>query len=402
MAKYIALSDLHLGQNGSDQKGQYSLLSRVPASLPEEKKAADAMQARLCAVVKKFAQGQEVTLIVAGDLLDLSLAYLGDALGDLGALLAQLPEINRLIWVVGNHDHHVWMLHCEEKYILKPLRAGGAGWMEDLRSADPGVTSLSNFGPMYRPTDPAGETLTIFQKALADAAGHPLDILVAYPSFRLSLTDQRPGLPANLKDVLFYVTHGHLFGGIYTWLSQILQKRLVRFPPERVAATVNLSLIEFIYWLLGETGEGMGADGLVETIYTDLQKGNTSTARALISDLVGTLVDSVILNKLVDALAERFLAKGGASSSGDRHADTSGTRAAMEKWCANLDLVHLPRVAVVYGHTHVGDLHSIHSTGVSGYNLGSWLVEPGFSIPDNRVLGIDDGPPQLKVGWLTL
>ncbi|HJX63739.1 MAG TPA: hypothetical protein VJ860_07275 [Polyangia bacterium] len=51
------------------------MLSRVPASLPDEKKAADAMQARLCAVVKKFAQGQDVTLIVAGDLLDLSLAY---------------------------------------------------------------------------------------------------------------------------------------------------------------------------------------------------------------------------------------------------------------------------------------------------------------------------------------
>ena len=49
----------------------------------------------------------------------------------------------------------------------------------------------------------------------------------------------------------------------------------------------------------------LGADGLVETIYTDIQKGNTSTARAFISDLVGTLVDSVIVNKLVDALAER-------------------------------------------------------------------------------------------------
>ena len=73
--RFAYASDLHLGQNGSDQKGQYSLLSRVPASLPDEKKAADAMQARLCAVVKKFAQGQDVTLIVAGDLLDLSLAY---------------------------------------------------------------------------------------------------------------------------------------------------------------------------------------------------------------------------------------------------------------------------------------------------------------------------------------
>jgi hypothetical protein len=125
------------------------------------------------------------------------------------------------------------------------------------------------------------------------------------PSGPRPASPARASATANLKDVLFYVTHGHLFGGLYTWLSQILQKRLVRFPPERVAATVNLSLIEFIYWLLGETGEGMGADGLIETIYTDIQKGNTSTARAFISDLVGTLVDSAIVNKLVDALAER-------------------------------------------------------------------------------------------------
>jgi hypothetical protein len=91
--------------------------------------------------------------------------------------------------------------------------------------------------------------------------------------------------------------------------------------------------------LLGETGEGMGADGLVETIYTDLQKGNTSTARAFISDLVGTLVDSVIVNKLVDALAERSLAKGGASSSGDRHADTSGSLVLSGK-CPSLSSFH--------------------------------------------------------------
>jgi hypothetical protein len=112
------------------------------------------------------------------------------------------------------------------------------------------------------------------------------------PSGPRPASPARASATANLKDVLLYVTHGHLFGGIYTWLSQILQERLVRFPPERVAATVNPSLIEFIYWLLGETGEGMGADGLAETIYTDLQKGNTSTARAFIPDLVGTLVDS--------------------------------------------------------------------------------------------------------------
>jgi hypothetical protein len=406
MAKYLVLSDLHLGQNGQDRKGEYSLLSRISADLPDEKAAADAALARLQAALTTFARGERVTLVVAGDLLDLSLAYLGDALGDLGVLLAQLPEIDRLAWVVGNHDHHVWMLHCEEKHLLAPLRAGGAAWVSDLSSPSPGGNGQPDPGAIYRPTAPGGEPLTIVQQALADAAGRPLEVLVAYPALRLSLTDQRPGLPDNLKQVLCYVTHGHLFGGLYTLLSDILAKRLVGLPREQVAATVNLPLIELIYWLLGETGEGMGANGLVEAVYTDLQRGDTSSARELIADVIGTLVDGDTLKRIVQAVADfiakRVLPRGNALPSGDRHAATAGTRAGVQRWCADAELVRLPRVTVVYGHTHVGDTHSVPGTGVLAYNLGSWLVEPGFPVGDTYALQIDDGPPQLHLEWIKL
>ncbi len=62
---------------------------------------------------------------------------------------------------------------------------------------------------------------------------------------------------------------------------------------------VNLSVIEFVYWLLGETGEGLGINGLVETIYTDLQKSDTSSSRALISEALGAMVGSGLIGRFV-------------------------------------------------------------------------------------------------------
>ncbi len=91
MPKYVLISDLHLGQNGGDKKGQYSVLSKpAPGSPADQAHHMRDVTERLAAKVETFAAGDKnLTLIVAGDLLDLSLAYLGDALTDLGALLGR-------------------------------------------------------------------------------------------------------------------------------------------------------------------------------------------------------------------------------------------------------------------------------------------------------------------------
>ena len=79
MSKIVAISDPHLGQNGVDGLGQYSLLStKVPQNLV----------AQFAQATAAFAAGDPITLLVAGDFLDLSLAYAEDALADLYALLS--------------------------------------------------------------------------------------------------------------------------------------------------------------------------------------------------------------------------------------------------------------------------------------------------------------------------
>jgi predicted phosphodiesterase len=345
--------------------------------------------------VSDFAQNEQTTLIVAGDLLDLSLASLGDALSDLVVLLQNLDSIRTLVWVVGNHDHHVWSMHCEEKNVLARLREGGADWPRTLRR--------SQEGALHRPTSPDGETLTIFQQALADAVSRPLDVKIAYPAFHLALPDRNSGPAPNAASVLFYFTHGHLFGGVSAALSQMLKDRLVGFPPERVAATVNLPIVELIYWLLGETGEGLGANGLMETIYTDLQKGVDSSARALISDFVDALLPDGIVDGIPDSwergavkrlgayFLKRVLTDHDVSKSKDRYADTQTTRKAAERWVAQAaGLSAADPVHVVYGHTHVADEHEIHGTETRSYNLGGWLVEPNCPPPDTQLLCIED------------
>jgi UDP-2,3-diacylglucosamine pyrophosphatase LpxH len=403
MGKYIVLSDLHLGQNGADHQGQYSLLSQIPASLPNEADSANRALKRLQQAIANFATNHPVTLIVTGDLLDLSLANLSCALADLACLLRKLPQVNRLVWVIGNHDHHVWSMHCEERNLLSRLRDGGSDWPETLRQQPDEA--------LHRPTHAEGETLALFEKPLSRAIGRPLEVKIAYPAFRLALADKTEGDPNDDSRTLFYFTHGHLFGGLFSFLSDILEQRLAQFPKERVAATVNLSIADFIYWLLGQTGEGMGANGLMETIYTDLQKGRQSSTSALISSMVDVLVPEGVVDGIPDALersalkqlAIHFLKKAthkdnDPCKSQERHSATLKTRKSAEKWAIeSANLLKQDRVHFVYGHTHVADQHEILGPSIRAHNLGSWLIEPNCPPPNTQLMCIDDGDQGLTV-----
>ncbi|MDD5309264.1 MAG: metallophosphoesterase [Deltaproteobacteria bacterium] len=384
----VAISDPHLGQNGEDGRGQYSLLStRAPLS------RAAALAHRL----ERLPAG-DVTLVVAGDLLDLSLAFMRDGVEDLVDLLAALPRVTGLVWVVGNHDHHVWTLHEEELRTLAPLRRG----------------ELPGDGCTYRATAPSAEPFTLLSEIVRQRlAARRIDLRIAYPTFEIALRD--PRLPDGSGPTLFHFTHGHLFGGLYTTLSDVLEAQLSGRPYERVAATVNGPLIELIYWLLGEIGEGFGADGLMEVIYTDMQKGQDARVRRLIDQAVGKLFPEGVVTGIPDALEreaiscavkgalERAVAKENAmSKSSDRHAGVDETREHLASWIEKTKLFARPAAPirhVVYGHTHTADMYSVPGKNVTSYNLGSWLVEPGHEDPDSQVLVVSEGPDRLDITW---
>jgi hypothetical protein len=405
--KIVAISDPHLGQNGLDGLGQYSLLStRAPGNLV----------AAFADAVAVFTEGDKYTLLVAGDFLDLSIAFAQDALADLRELLGSLDWSRRpdeIVYVVGNHDHHLWSLHSEDKRLLAPLRAGilpANPRMGDSITSETLVhldakTNASK--AMYQVTPRHGEDFTILQPLVDSVCGRGrTKITIAYPSYERTIGGK----------TLLYVTHGHLFGGLYTDLSNLLAPRLGGLPHDRVAATVNHPLIELIYWQLGEAGEGLGADGLVEEIYTDIQKGKLSRVKPIVERLVAQILPHGVLWRVIGGLERRLvvdavmaeLAKEllsppvSANASLDRHADLVSTRAGLVAWLRKIPFIRGrletgDDTIVLYGHTHVRDDYQIPDTGVHSYNLGTWLVEPDHDFPSTGFLGIDEAG---KAAWI--
>jgi hypothetical protein len=377
MTKIVAISDPHLGQNGLDKLGQYSLLST---------KAPQNLVAQFAQAVATFAAGDPITLLVAGDFLDLSLAYAEDALADLRDLLqaSNAARVSEIIYTVGNHDQHLWSLHSEDEHLLKALRAGRV----PVNGDRPGAKAL------YQITGVEGEPFGLLQPLVSQIFGSAVpQITIAYPSYVRDLG----------SSTKLYVTHGHLFGGLYTELSNLVKNKLADLPHARVVATVNQPLVEFIYWLLGETGEGIGADGLVEEIYTDIQKGTLSRVRGLVAELVeqilphgvlwrviGGLERRIVVDAVMAELAKVLLSPGASeNASADRFADLQTTRAGLAAW---LEAVNWPKdqsTIVLYGHTHVWDDYPIPGTAAHSWNLCTWLVEPDHPQPKTGFLGID-------------
>lgn len=378
--KIVAISDPHIGQSGSDRMGQYSLLSRrSPSNLVHN--FGDA--------VARFAGGDRVTLIVAGDFLDLALSYMEDALFDLRELLKEV-DVHKILLVGGNHDRKLVSLHCEEKNLLAALRAGR------IPVNDPEVPHSK---AIYRMTTNVAEPFTVLQPLVDEIYGAgKVPVLIAYPSY----VEESPGGP------LLYFIHGDLFGGIDTKISELLHDKLATMPHDRVAASVNQPLIELIYWLLGEMGEGMGADGLVEQVYTDLERGDSGLIRGLVDQLVAQVFPDGVIPLIPDRLERRWISElimrklrdvlpspQTVGASRERHASVEHTRDALWNWIRLVSPLR-ERVAdtsrpthVIYGHTHVADAFQFPGTTMFSWNLGTWLIEPGEPLPEPGFLGID-------------
>ena len=375
--KRIAMSDIHLGQDGADGTGSYSLLSRIPKHMKEERAKAQEKMAKLKDLVERFAGGSSVTLIGCGDILDLSLAYFNQAYQDLAYLLENLPSVNRFVHVVGNHDHHIWSMHCEQNNIAVPL-------MEER----PWIWGTG----IYVPTNRIGEPFDIFTQSLSKKIGRRIMFDVAYPSCGFGLPNHD-----------FYFTHGHLFGGLYNLVSRILSIFLEEELDEKKAATMNIALIELIYWLCGETGEGMGANGIIEAIHADAEKGKDSLIRQIIDKGVDEIVPGGIIKGIPDSWERKFVKwaigkfvdralkdKHRIVVSKDRHEDPEKTRERVREWIfETLKVDKDRRMTFVFGHTHRSGSAAINEK-IDAYNLGSWLVEPKDADPDTELLMIDD------------
>lgn len=267
--RYICLSDLHLGANASlltalDERG------RVDPSRPS--KPLVCLAECLKSLVSSNEGPDKPVLVLNGDVLELALATTNVAVMTFQRALEQLfprgepPFLSRLVYLPGNHDHHVWEAAREQQYCAKIANPAPGG----------GLPHVPHTLPLLGATPTRSALLDAVMRGLGPERAVPVDVL--YPNLALHSEDAQ-------RLVVFH--HGHFLEPLYSAMSR-LQGAL--FPGRPAPATVeeleadNGAWIDFFWSSLGNSGD-VGPD--VELLYEKLQ--SPEQVRALLANLAKAL-----------------------------------------------------------------------------------------------------------------
>ncbi|MFB3853723.1 MAG: metallophosphoesterase [Vicinamibacterales bacterium] len=257
--KAIVVSDLHLGEACS----VFSAGDGPDVSFCAE---AGAALARLIASGLSPGQQRAEYLVLAGDVLDLSLGSRASAFLGFKALLAHLAALfDALIYVPGNHDHHIWVALQEEARIFAQIREGQPvlpyydaliPTIDHEGLVLPTPIAGGQAGPL--PTRPIGRRTFLYQLLPAAARDRQMDFLVAYPNVHLRLEAQRT-----------LVTHGHFFEDAWTLFTDALPSSLgAQTLTYEELERFNSPFTEFGWYHLGQAG---ALSEILERIWREFQ-----------------------------------------------------------------------------------------------------------------------------------
>jgi hypothetical protein len=383
--RYVCLSDMHLGAEGS-------LLTHMPPGSTE----ADPLHASpvlqelvYCLrdlIFRNDDRDRMPTLILLGDILELALANDNQAAMVFERFLDFAMEpgfelFGNIIYIPGNHDHHLWESARETQYVLNYLAKTTPKTLLDI----PWHTTN-----IFMEDDP-NPVPSFLLNALCHRYDHlqKLRINTAYPNF---------GLMKNNRGVIFH--HGHFIESIYqlmTILKNLIFPKLEEIPRKVWDLEAeNFAWVDFFWSTLGRSGE-VGRD--VEIIYDKMQ--DEAQFRKLLNNLAESLAEKynitgwgdwmdsqvtrAIINALVDKLVnpERTLGKQLLSPDADHGLQDYVNwplKTQLEAECIDRHWYFPREVTFVFGHTHkpfevVRNFESYLGNGVSTYNTGGWVVE---------------------------
>ncbi|EHQ05563.1 hypothetical protein Lepil_0862 [Leptonema illini DSM 21528] len=366
--RYICMSDLHFGAGSS------LFTSMKPPT--QDEKTGRLTARRGSRILRQFARslrllakkhsrpGKRPTLVLNGDILELALADLDDALTVFeDFLVALFPKgetplfDTEILYLPGNHDHHMWELSREEEYIRRrkknapPFHTVSADRADGLRS------------PLLE------ETL---RRVRSD-----LKVRVSYPNLALS---------ADERTVVIH--HGHFTERIY---YQISQMRNLIFPGRTAPQTLeeieseNFAWIDFFWSTLGRSGPA-GKD--LELIYNKLhdptqtekmlhrfaiQVSAKNHPPSLWDTIRGTFV-YIVIRAATRRILDTEIHQG-------KEPLNESSRKLMQ-WYLSVPVKHqigdVKRLGFLFGHTHKPFSENVSledGASVDVYNSGGWVVE---------------------------
>lgn len=277
--KYIVLSDLHLGESDSlftPQDGEdYALLEAFSDCLAD--------------LLFHFNQGELPGFILNGDILGLSFSTYQQSLRTFEHLVHALTVRNRLCervaYIPGNHDHHIWHMSMEEDYRARLMN-------RDEKTSFPELHSST--GPRYE--DGLGSPL--FEAFMQKSENKP-EFKVMYPNFLLP--------PNGPKEPYVLFHHGHFAESTYHFVSKAMRALYPELGTPETTSELEMqngAWIDFAFSTLGRSGEaGAYFEHLTATLSSKelLEKEK--------SELAGNLADALDFPFLPFRWMEKLLAE---------------------------------------------------------------------------------------------
>ena len=383
--RYVCLSDMHLGAEGS-------LLTNLTNN-PNGGAKADPLNASPLLQILLACLGYLIrlnedktskpTLILMGDILELALADDNVATMVFERFVEKAMEpgyelFGNILYIPGNHDHHLWDSARETQYVLNYLVKTKTQDLLEIPWHTTNIFILEDPNPVR------SFLLTALINRYTNL--EKMIINTAYPNF---------GLMKDNRCVIFH--HGHFIESIYlliTTLKNLIfpaQKALTRTVDDLEAE--NFAWIDFFWSTLGRSGD-FGKD--VEIIYDKMQEEaqfqklaeNLAIGLAAQYGKSGWL-DSEIIKVTVDGLVKKLVSPERSQIEQYLSPDAEHGLHDYVNGPLQIQIVHecterqlyFPReVIFVFGHTHkpfekVYDFGAYLGDGVPVYNTGGWVVE---------------------------
>jgi len=258
--RYVCLSDLHLGEEDSLLTG----VGRTGASDPlwGPVPVLESLVARLADLIGD--QEERPTLILLGDALELALAT--DNLAAMAferfvrLTMHRRRLFDRIIYVPGNHDHHVWESAREAQYVQNYLLGDEPVPNQPLGAFLEPSWHTSRMFVLEKPQRTVDAALI---RALVQRFPGLEDVPVqaAYPHLALRTR-------ASTRTIIFH--HGHLLEELYR-LMGLLRQLLFREEELELRLddieSLNFAWIDFFWSTLGRSGSlGTHLETLYETL----------------------------------------------------------------------------------------------------------------------------------------
>ena len=376
--RYVCLSDTHFGEEDS------LLTNLKTASMDTDPTQPSPVMIQLAAclryLISKNENEKKPTLILNGDILELALTTTNEAAmvfeRFIECIMPPGKELfDRIIFIPGNHDHHLWETARETQYT------------EYIGGIQPGEYLPIPYHTTSMFVENVPDPLSCyFLTRLTKRYGHleKARVEVAYPNFGLMQgKDQRC--------VIF--SHGHYIEPIYRLMSFL---RNLMFPdrekPQHIwdIEAENFAWIDFFWSTLGRSGEA-GKD--VELIYEKMQ--DKEAFKKMLHGIVDRLAEKYdlpgwdvatakIIKLTVDAAVDKIM------DTERKHTARPLSEEAEEGLWAYMngplmdqiliERQHMPGdVTFVFGHTHKPFQEDMNFRGypewVNVYNTGGWIVE---------------------------